>query len=342
MRNSSGDGPKAGPKTSTTAGTASVGVAAAGPSAASRAAAQQPRTDGSAWTGATASGFVGSADGFLGSAHGASIAASSVSVDSSRAGDASAVILSPERGQRTVLLKRLRVERLPGQGKRLTVRLRFVLSGPARVTFSVFGPAPSCSLAGRFTIAGHAGLNKVPFRGRIRGRLLHPGIYTVVPQATARAASLRGPHVAILIDARGVHSDARVPWLQSCRSATKNDLLLSETPVLPNTPRFGGVAGATRTEPATLAEKPPIQADGSVGKPREFNAWILPSGGETWRILAILMFLLASTMLLALAALEPLYALGRFRLVRTLDAHRRQVALSGVAFLAAAGILLLA
>jgi hypothetical protein len=194
-------------------------------------------------------------------------------------------------------------------------------------------------VAGRFTIVGHAGLNKVPFRGRIRGRLLHPGVYTIVPQAAARAASLRGPRVAILIDARGVHPASQVPW-ESC-SATKT-LVTNPRPLLPLAPRHAGVAGAIRMEPATPADTPATRADKSVDKPRRgFNAQFLPTGGETWRTFTILMFLLASTTLLALAALEPLYALGRFRLVRALDAHRGQVAFSGAAFLAAAGFLFL-
>jgi hypothetical protein len=68
---------------------------------------------------------------------------------------------------------------------------------------------------------------------------------------------------------------------------------------------------------------------------------MLPGGGETWQSIATLMFLLASVMLFALAALEPLYALERFRLVRVLDAHRGQIAFSGAAFLAAAAMLFL-
>jgi hypothetical protein len=193
-------------------------------------------------------------------------------------------------------------------------------------------------VAGRFTIAGHAGLNKVPFRGRIRDRLLHPGVYTIVPQATARAASLRGLRVAILIDARGVHPAKPVPW-ENC-SATKT-LLTNPEHLLPLTPRHAGVAGAIRMERATPADTPATRADISVHQPRELKAWILPSGGEAWRNFAILIFLLVSIMLLALAALEPLYAFERFRLVRVLDAHRGQVAFSGAAFLAAAGFLFL-
>jgi hypothetical protein len=125
-----------------------------------------------------------------------------------------------------------------------------------------------------------------------------------------------------------------MPW-ENCRPATESGLLL---PVIA---RHGGVAAAIAREPAISVDTPATGAGILVDTPREFKAWILPSAGETWRNLVILGFVLASGMLLVLAALEPLYAVERFRLVRALDAHRGQVALSGWAFLAAAGLLLL-
>jgi LPXTG-motif cell wall-anchored protein len=121
----------------------------------------------------------------------------------------------------------------------------------------------------------------------------------------------------------------------------KNVLLLSGTTALPVTPRFGGVAGAIRTEPPIPAATLATRADKSLDRPREVKALFLPSTGQTWRNFAILGFVLASAMLLLLAALEPVYAVERFGLARALESHRRQVALSGWAFLAAAGLLFL-
>jgi hypothetical protein len=137
-----------------------------------------------------------------------------------------------------------------------------------------------------------------------------------------------------MIDARGVHPTARMPW-ENCRSATESGLLL---PVIA---RRGGVAAAIATEAATHTDTPATGAGILVDTPRKFKPWILPSAGQTWRTITMLMFLLASATLLALAGLEPLYSLGRYRFVRALDAHRRQVAFSGMAFLVAAGMLLL-
>jgi hypothetical protein len=258
----------------------------------------------------------------------------------SRGSGTSGLIPSSGRGQPAVLLRRLRVERLPGRAKRFAVQLRFILSGPARVRFFVFGPAPDCSLAGRFTIAGHAGLNKVPFRGRIRGRLLPSGIYTIVPQTIARAGRPPGPRVTIVIDAHGVHPAAPVPW--NCRSATTAE------PLLPVTPRHAGVAGAIATEPAppadtpaTPADTPATRADTSVDKSRKSGARIFPSVGKPWLIMALLLSLLASVTLLGLAAVESTYAATRFRLVRVLDDRREQVGYIGAALFAGAAVLFL-
>ena len=39
--------------------------------------------------------------------------------------------------------------------------------------------APDCRTVGRFRVKGHAGQNRVPFRGRIKGRALRPGTYVI-------------------------------------------------------------------------------------------------------------------------------------------------------------------
>ena len=118
----------------------------------------------------------------------------------SGAGAAFIPVVASRAGRPAVFLSRLRLERLPGP--RSAVGLRLVLSRPARVRFLVIGPAPSCQVAGRFVLAGHRGLNKVAFRGRVRGRRLEPGIYTIVPQPAAGSRRLPKA-VAVAIDGEG-------------------------------------------------------------------------------------------------------------------------------------------
>jgi hypothetical protein len=60
--------------------------------------------------------------------------------------------------------------------------LIFVLKRPALVDFVVIQVAPRCRRVGRFRVAGRAGRNRIPFRGRIGRRLLGPGTYRIKAQ----------------------------------------------------------------------------------------------------------------------------------------------------------------
>jgi hypothetical protein len=65
--------------------------------------------------------------------------------------------------------------------------LTFVLPRPAVVQLDVLRVAPDCTRAGSFRVGGRAGVNRVRFRGRVRGKLLTPGTYVI----RARAAGGR-------------------------------------------------------------------------------------------------------------------------------------------------------
>jgi hypothetical protein len=58
------------------------------------------------------------------------------------------------------------------------------------VYFVVRGPAPSCDVAGRFSVRGRRGVNSVRFKGKIGRRTLRPGTYTITAR-TRRGATLR-------------------------------------------------------------------------------------------------------------------------------------------------------
>lgn len=64
------------------------------------------------------------------------------------------------------------------RSRRQTI-LTFVLSKPALVEFVLIRVAPDCRPVGRFRVNGHAGKNRVRFRGRIKGRALRPGTYVI-------------------------------------------------------------------------------------------------------------------------------------------------------------------
>lgn len=70
------------------------------------------------------------------------------------------------------------ISRSGPRSRRQTI-LRFVLAKPALVEFVLIRVAPDCRPVGRFRVKGHAGKNRVRFRGRIKGRALRPGTYVI-------------------------------------------------------------------------------------------------------------------------------------------------------------------
>lgn len=86
-----------------------------------------------------------------------------------------------------------------GPGPRGTL-VSFWLSSPAVVQFLVFGPAPGCPLAARFTVHGDRGLNRVRFRARPQGDPLRSGRYRVTVQAMRgrMRSSVREVNVAVV------------------------------------------------------------------------------------------------------------------------------------------------
>ena len=78
-------------------------------------------------------------------------------------------------------------QRISAGSKRRGARITFRLTAPARVVFVVRGPAPSCEVIGRFSVRGHAGVNRVRFKGRVGRRTFEPGTYTLTAHPRGRA-----------------------------------------------------------------------------------------------------------------------------------------------------------
>jgi hypothetical protein len=242
---------------------------------------------------------------------------------------ASIIFVGTGAGSSAVFLSTLRLERL--RGSRSAVELRFILSWPARVRFLVIGPAPSCRVAGRFVLAGQKGLNKVAFRGRVRGRRLEPGVYTIVPQIVA--GSRRLPRaVAVAVDERGIRPTAPVRWRNCYTAAVAPSFVLPPGNAFSASAlRASGIAAAEAITSATrkrTAEENPFPVFG-----------LLPSIPKSPQLSALLLGLLAASIaLLSLASVEPGHML-RFQTVRVLASHRGQIACLGGALLVIAILL---
>ena len=185
-------------------------------------------------------------------------------------------------------------------------------------------------MAGRFVLAGHRGLNKVAFRGRVQGRLLKSGIYTIAPRPAA--GSRRLPRVvAVAIDARGIRPTAQVRWRNCEHASAAAPATVKGLPGLAMRP--SGITAAEAVAPAkreSAAEKRPTAVFG----------W-LPTIPESPQLSALLFTLLAvSIVLLSLASVEPGHTL-RFRTVRVIARHQVQIGWFGGALLVSAILLFL-
>jgi hypothetical protein len=198
------------------------------------------------------------------------------------------------------------------------------------VRFLVIGPAPSCRVAGRFVLAGHRGLNRIAFRGRVRGRLLSPGTYTIVPQPVAGSSRL-AKAVAVAIDARGIRPAAPVRW-RNCNSvvgATAGNALPASAT------RRSGLAAAE----AIAQEK----REGAAEKRPSVASSLQPASSEKSSLLAALLLALlaVSIGLLSIAWVEPGDTTMRLRAAQVIVRHRVEIARLGGALLVSTVLLFL-
>jgi hypothetical protein len=163
---------------------------------------------------------------------------------------------------------------------------------------TIFRVYPSCQRVGSFEVRTHAGVNRVRFRGRVRGRALAPGGYRLVVRA--RGAKRDVAAIPIVI-ARGTPSKAQV---RKARTSVVCDRQVADVfvPVAapPNTDAASGNSGKSTL--GTLAKKvtDPVSraAHAVVGRTRDLGSSLRDHAEDPLRdprILALLaLFVLAS------------------------------------------------
>jgi hypothetical protein len=165
--------------------------------------------------------------------------------------------------------------------------LTFELSAPARLQFTILSSAPECRRLGMFARKGRIGTNRIQFLGRLHGRALAPGRYTIVPEAVRgrRHHVLATVTIVILSPERRLSPTAvRRPVRAECTSHATGRVgalaelsessgfsLASIVPFDPSRNRSGngpangveqsGVAGASQTKRLLTSPK-----DGPVGR----------------------------------------------------------------------------
>lgn len=203
--------------------------------------------------------------------------------------------------------------------------LMFVLKKPALVEFAVFQLAPDCRPIGSFRVAGHSGVNRVRFRGRVGHHVLDPGTYRIRARTLPRGRAVVDIKLVVV-----VRPERKV--IESARGA---DACSSNQ--VGNSTSSRGTPGTAKASPARAEAEQhaqPSRAHGVLGAKFAKDA----VGGVVKRIPPLLFVLLGIAIgLLSVAAL-PLRATPTQHAAVTLAHHRGAVSLVGAALLVAVGV----
>jgi hypothetical protein len=181
-----------------------------------------------------------------------------------------------------------------GPASRRGTTISFRLQRRAKIAFVVRGPAPSCRIIGVQTGHGRRGLNRIYFSGRLHGRPLAPGTYSIAIEAIrGRTRTLVGRLAVEVVPPR-----ARLRTAQ--RIAPVADPCIARPPEV----RLALIAaGVTTTSPptgATPVTEPPRRG-GTLGVATPdlpLDRLIPPSGAAGWvGILLLGVLFLGGTML---------------------------------------------
>jgi hypothetical protein len=213
--------------------------------------------------------------------------------------------------------------------------LVFRLARNARLVFTITQVSPTCSVVGSFTVPGHKGVNKVPFRGRFRGRQLPAGTYEVSARTRGGEDVLR---LTIVVVDSGVPSPMQLAEARSSNVCAARAALASG---LSN--GFGIVGGAAGSNAEIVRNQkqglPSTSGDDHAGS--ALGVFSPSEVSKNARNPLVIAALAAAALLLALAAL-PREALPDPRLNDALARHRVEVAVAGAgAFVAGLAALLL-
>jgi hypothetical protein len=137
----------------------------------------------------------------------------------------------------------------------------FRLSRPAMLRIMVVRVYPKCKVVGSFSVRGRAGVNRVTFRGWLRGRPLPVGAYRLVVRA--RGASRNAAAVPIMI-AEGPVSRAALRKTRAAPPCSSPIALLGEEDEVAAVAGEGDEAAGSVLATITKRVKKPIGAVAGV------------------------------------------------------------------------------
>lgn len=225
-----------------------------------------------------------------------------------------------------------------GPKKRRTTTFTFVLSSAGRVVFTVNQVSPACLGVGRFSVAGHAGLNRIRFTGRVHGRRLGPGTYRISARTPSGRVVRRITLIVVGGPAPSREELSSLRAANTCRGGTRK-----ASSALASSASSGGTGAA---QPAAQSlprpvSQPQVEAAGVTPPPSpNLHSGVLASSVQkTARaIRPLLVALLALSILLLGLASMPRVAVVEPRVNDLLVRHRVEIAALGAMALAAVAI----
>jgi hypothetical protein len=160
--------------------------------------------------------------------------------------------------------------------------IRFRLRKPGEVVLVVRAEGSACTVVGRKRVRGHTGLNRVPFNGRVNGRPLAAGRYTVTVVVVRAGHRTRVGTLAVEVVPSGRHltrAEQTAPVTASCLFAgtpfSGSSAILTALAM----PFVGGGNGAG-TSPARAKSKTPPAVLGASFKPPKLPQPVTPGEGS--------------------------------------------------------------
>jgi hypothetical protein len=226
----------------------------------------------------------------------------------------------------------------------------FRLAGPAVVRFTIIRVYPTCERVGSFRVRAHAGVNRVKWRGRLRGRPLEGGTYRLVVRARGAGQDAAALTVVVV---RG--RPLSVSELRAARAANVCGLtgtvdgesfetaLGRFVPTPTDHGDSGKAASAGSTAPAAADEETPFAgaAAGTIGRgAKTLGTSFKKAVEDTASIHPLVWASLGLAILLLAIAAVPSGVLLTAR-AEAIAYRRFEVALGGMAALAAAFLMYL-
>lgn len=213
--------------------------------------------------------------------------------------------------------------------------MTFVLPAAARVVFTVNQVSPACVGIGHFAVKGHAGLNRVRFAGRVRGKMLGPGTYRISAR-TAAGRVLR--RVTLVVVGGSAPSRSELRALRAANTCTGENG--TSTAAVTGTGGDGSSAAPGQNLPHPLAQAPKLSSGLPAAREPNLHSGVLATSVEKTAkaIRPLLVALLALAILLLAIASVPRLGVAEPRFNYLLARHRLELAGLGAASLVAVAV----